>query len=273
MKYPKSRRNYYNQKRKEMNIQYVCELYFDKKKSNQQELMKLALQNLGFKPNIMSIYITMDEMYEEVSYNEDLLFSILFKEDDSGITIIQHLYDENTTNPWFRLSKIEGDFFSLKWSNKNLDFLLTEIITSFLKMDGFAAGYVFDNKDVWEQNKEAKENQNLSKDYPGQFKYVCGMQFMAAPLMWFGKSFFEIISKDELLKFSKAQKLNTDLVEVKLFNIYESPKKIENRQTQKSFWTFFELDKVVNKFEEENSIDAVQALNDFLSKMKSPKKK
>jgi hypothetical protein len=257
-----------------MNTQYICELYFDKETSDQQELMKLALQSLGFIPTIMSIYVSMDEMYEEVSYSEDLLFSVLSKEDDSGITITQHIYDENTTNPWFRFGKEEGKFVSLKWSNENMDFLLAEKITHFLKINGFAAGYVFDNKDAWEQSREAKENSELSSvNYPGQFKYVCGMQFMAAPLMWFGEPFFEIISKDELLKFSKAQKLNTDLVEVKLFNIYESPEKSENRIAQKNFWTFFELDKVVTKFEEENSIDAVQALNDFLAKMKSPKKK
>ena len=252
-----------------MNIQYICELYFDKMKSDRQELMKLALQGLGFTPNIMSIHVTMNEMYEEVSYDEDLLLSILLKNTDSRIKIAQHLYDENTVNSWFRLSEMEGNFFSLRWSNENLDFLLAENIPQFLKTDGFAAGYVFNNQDAWQQSREAKDNSNLrSTDFPGQFKYVCGMQFMAAPLMWFGNGFFEIVSKNKLIKFSQAREINSDIVEVRLFDIYESPQKAENRISQRDFWSFFDLDKVVSDYEKNNSVDAVQALKDFLKKNK-----
>lgn len=255
-----------------MNIQYVCELYFEKGKSNQKELMELVLHShsLGFTPNVMSIYVTLDEMYEEVSYAEDFLFSLLSREKDSGVTISQQDYDENIVNSWFKLSRIEGNFFSLRWSNENLNFLIQKNIADFLKMDGFAAGYIFDNKDVWEQSRIAKENKSSrSIDYPGQFKYVCGMQFMAAPLMWFGKPFFEIISKDMFLEFNDAnidEQLSPNIVEVKLFDVYDPPTKGANRDKQKQFWTFFDLDKVVLKYEKDNAIDAAQALADFLKK-------
>jgi hypothetical protein len=259
-----------------MSVQYICELYFDKHKSNWQELLRFSLQNLGFIPNVMSIYVTMDKMFEETPYDEDFLFSVLSEEDEPGISIRHHIYDENSENPWFRFGT-EGKFVSLKWSNTNLDFLLSENIKQFLKMDGFTAGYAFDNKDIREQSREAKEKGEFDYTiYPGQYKYVCGMQFMAAPLMWFGKNFFEIISKDKLLKFNKAhinEKLVPDLVEVKLFDIYESPEKTENRINQKNFWSFFNLGKIISKFEEDNSIDAVQSLKDFLAKNQSRKSK
>lgn len=259
-----------------MSGQYICELYFDRDESNWQALLRAALKDLGFIPNIMSIYMSLDEMYEEVPYNEEFLLSISFgKNVVPGISIRNHIYDEEGDNPWFRFGDTEGKFTSLKWSNTNLEFLLSEKIEYFLKMDGFTAGYAFDNKDVSEQSRKAKEKKESNYTlYPGQDKYVCGMQFMAAPLMWFGKPFFEIINKDKLLEFNKArinEKLLPDIVEVELFNIYESPEKMENRISQKNFWSFFDLGKVISKFEEDNSIDAVQSLKDFLAK-NQPKK-
>jgi hypothetical protein len=259
-----------------MSVQYICELYFDKHKSDWQELMKLSLHSLGFIPNVMSIYVTMDKMFEEIPYDENFLFSVLSKEDEPGITIRHHIYDEDSENPWFRLGDTEGKFVSLKWSNTNLDFLLSENIEQFFKMDGFTVGYAFDNKDIREQSREATEKGGGDYTiYPGQYKYVCGMQFMAAPLMWFGKPFFEIISKDKLLKFNKAHikgQMMHDLIEVELFNIYDSPEKTENRINQKSFWSFFDLGKIISKFEEDNAIDAVKSLKDFLAKNQSRKK-
>ena len=56
-----------------MKIQYICELYFDNEKSSQQELMKLAVQSLGFIPNIMSIYVNMDEMFEEAKNDPTII--------------------------------------------------------------------------------------------------------------------------------------------------------------------------------------------------------
>lgn len=253
-----------------MDVQYICELYFDKHKSNWQELLKVSLQSLGFIPKIMSIYVTMDKMFEEIPYDEDFLFSVLSEGDEPGITIKQHIYNEGEENLWFRLGDTEGKFVSLKWSNTNLNFLLAENIVPFLKMNGFTAGYAYDNKDISEQSREAKEKGELDYTiYPGQYKYVCGMQFMAAPLMWFGKPFFEIISKDKLLSFDKAhikEQLMPDLIEVKLFDIYQSSEKAENRINQKSFWSFFDLGRIISKFEEDNNIDAAQSLKDFLTK-------
>lgn len=258
-----------------MNTQYTCELYFDKEKINWQELIKVSIQSLGFIPNIMSIYVTMDKMYENIAYDQAFLFSFFSGKEEPGITIRHHIYDEDQVNPWFKFGATEGRFVSLKWSNINLDFLLSENILRFLNTDGFTAGYAFDNDDVWEQSKAAKEKGEWDYNiYPGQFKYVCGMQFMAAPLMWFGKYFFDIISKEKLLKFNKAykkEKSTTDLIEVSLFDLYDSPEKYPNRIHQKNFWSFFELDIIISKFEKDNSIDAVQSLKDFLTKNKSRK--
>ena len=108
-----------------MGTQYICELYFDKGKSNWQELLRISLHNLGFIPNVMSIYITLNKMYEEVPYDEDFLLSITFEKDAPGIIIRNHTYDEEGENPWFRFGDSEDKFVSLRWSNTNLDFLLS----------------------------------------------------------------------------------------------------------------------------------------------------
>jgi len=210
-------------------------------------------------------------MFEEVPYDEDMLFSTLSEE--PGITILHHTYDEDLDNPWYRIGDMEGKFISLKWSNTNLDFLLFKNIEMFLNMDEFVAGYAFENNDVWDQTKKAKEkNESDPTLYPGQSLYVCGMEFMAAPLMWFGKVFFSIIPKNKLLEFEDAhinEKVTPDTVEIRLFDIYQSPAKLDNRDNQKRFWSFFNLRQIALKFEEDNAIDAAQSLKKFLAKRKS----
>lgn len=253
-------------------MQCNCELYFNSAKSNVEELIKISLNTLGFTPTAMTIYINWDELYEDVVYDEIFLYSLL-SQNPISIEIRNQVHDELDENLWFRI-KNEDKFISLIWSNNNFDFLLTEKSFQLIKMKGFIAGYIYNNEDASNQTSEAKTSLTFDANkYPGQIKYVCGMQFMAAPLMWFGEPFFEIISKDELQKFKKARKLNADLIEIKLFDIYDLPQKTENRNSQKEFWISFELDKVVDKYQKENDVDAVQALNDFLVRMKLKKKK
>jgi hypothetical protein len=251
------------------NSQYICELYFDKNRNNWQHLIRMSITNLGFLPNVMTIYLN-DRMFEDIPYNEEFLLSILSEEDIPGITIRNHIYDETVEDIWFKLVDTKWEFVSIKWSNTNLDFLLSGNLANILKIDGFVAGYVFENNDIWEQSAKAKENKESNYTvFPGQYKYVSGMKFMAAPLMWFGKSFFEIISKDKLLSFDMAyidELKYSNLVKVKLFDIYDSPDKPENRLKQKEFWSFFDLDKVISKYEEDNQVDAEKSFKDFLTK-------
>lgn len=253
-----------------MSTNYICELYYGNEKLNWQELMRISLDNLGFVPGIMTIYQA-DRMLEEVDFNESLLLSLESQKDIPEVTLRAHSYDETQDNPWFRIGSSDGKFVSLKWSNTNLDFLLKAYILGFLKLKGFTAGYAFENNDVWEQNAKASEQGRSNFTlFPGQFIYTCGMQFMAAPLMWFGTAFFELVSKQELLKFPGAyvNDVSNDIVCIRLFDLYDDPCKDKNRDRQKQFWSFFELEKIISQYEEKNSVDASESLRSFLAKKK-----
>ena len=91
----------------------------------------------------------------------------------------------------------------------------------------------------------------------GRSEKACGLEFMAAPLMWFGHSFFYIIPKVDLLSFKyEAITLSQfeDIVFIKLFDLYSLPSKDENRIKQKEFWLSLGLKEKINNYEKTHSI-------------------
>jgi hypothetical protein len=252
-----------------MSTQYVCELYYETAKIDWRQLMKMSVANLGFLPNVMTMYLE-DSMLEEIAYNENILFSLPLSSDIPEIIVRHRLYNELSDNPWFKFGPSEGNFVSLRWSNNNLNFLISESISKFLTLEGFTAGYAFNYNDAWEQNAKASERDIVDFAlFPGQFKYTCGMQFMAAPLMWFGKPFFQIVNKETLLNFTGADDDSSesrDVVCIELFDLYDNPAYDQNRERQRHFSSFVGLDDAVTHFEEKNFVDAAEALKFFLSK-------
>ena len=252
-----------------MNSNYLCTLYFDKSSVQLKDLLKTSQKMLGFSPELMTIYISTDKMFENISYDENFLLRIL-SENPLSIKLMNQSYNIESDNLWFRI-KTEGDFISASWSNKNLNFLLTNDIYQFFRLPGFVAGYAYNNDDVFYQTNDAKTA--LKDNYPGRSKFTCGMQFMAAPIMWFGDSFFKNISKSKLLEFKKTSEIIPGILEIKLFDLYESPQNDENRSIQKYYWSFFDLESVIANFEKIYNSDPHQALRDFLSNKTSSKKK
>ena len=98
--------------------------------------------------------------------------------------------------------------------------------------------------------------------------------------MWFGLEYFKIISKEELLKFrfsSEINLLNNNIIQIKLFDIYDSPMIPENRNKQKEFWDFFKFEKKLNIYKErvmkEVPIDPSKSIQDYILRMKQKRKK
>jgi len=266
-----------------------------------KSLLKEAFKVLGFTPNIMTIYADLDQIIEDKPFNETLFFSFLDK-NPTKLQVTNKIYDEN--GDYFRFSlTINKDYniSLLNWSNCNLDFLIKkEYFNFFLGSSFFICGYCYDINDSFFQTTEDvdyfkfnlptqpyKTRKNylgepvidVSKHW-GRIERVCGLEFLAAPLMWFGLEYFKIISKEELLKFrfsSEINLLNNNIIQIKLFDIYDSPMIPENRNKQKEFWDFFKFEKKLNIYKErvmkEVPIDPSKSIQDYILRMKQKRKK
>ena len=56
-----------------MEKKYLCILHFEYNKENLQPFFVSGLKALGFFPKLMSIYFNLNEMLEDVSFDEDVL--------------------------------------------------------------------------------------------------------------------------------------------------------------------------------------------------------
>ena len=260
---------------------------------NQQELisiLKEVVNVLGFTPSIM--YLHSEESSVDVTYTEQELVTFVGN-GFSFIHILNKEYDESEDYYWFRITHHQDyKILQLEWHNNNLDFLLNTLtLRSILKSQNFIFGYANDIIDKADQSK--KEVQRIVGTDPndpykwesvvekidtsthwGRSENTCGLEFMAAPLMWFGEHFYKIISKQELLEFRFSSLIifeEVDLVSVKLFDIYDSPAKEQNRAIQKEFWKFFNLEKVIAKYRKENEI--VDSLEDIIARARMKKKR
>jgi len=267
---------------------YICSLLYRYEEEKSFHLLSNALQVLGFSPRYMDIFF--DEFQKplrDISFDEKYLRSVL-KKNPGTITIKRQLYDETNreNNDWFRFKLSLDTFFrlntcSLEWSNRNLDFLITsEQWGSFLNLENIISCYCYDQYDSFNQTNNNidlfKLNYpntlfKISKDHLGddaidisehwgRFVDIHGLFFIAAPLIWYGEKIYKIIPKEKLLSYRYSSLINSssfDLVHIKLFDLYDDPSKVENRDRQLEFWKFFDLQNRINRNEKDHPIDAV----------------
>jgi hypothetical protein len=282
---------------------FLCHCLYKYKKEEPQVLLSRALSILGFEPKYMNIYFDeFEEPLDDIAFDEDYLFSLL-KRNPGSITIKSELYDENKTENyfWFRF-KLDIDTVhrldtcSLEWSNDNLDFLLNSgSFQSFFSFESLIYCYCYDQMDCMQQSDISMVNPDFDtpwqtgeitrefilnnavdiSEHWGRYVSTRGIRFMAAPLMWFGKEFFKIIPKEELLKFKDASLINHasfDIVYIVLFDLYDTTAKKENRAMQKEFWKFFDLQNKIDRYEKDNPIDALAWLKARVASKKKQKK-
>lgn len=266
---------------------YACDILYKYEESNSIALLNRALDILGFTPNYMSIFFNESEKsLDDITYDKDYLLKCTRNKPHYHVTINQQLYsiEKRETNHWFKFvvnadSPFGLNTCSLEWSNVQIDFLLNEkIIRSFLQSPNLIYCYCYNQYDVSDQSNERVES--FIENYPGQpYKIVKnfmdddvidisqhwgrvvttrGITFMAAPLMWFGEEYFKIIPKESLLKFNGASVVDdTNIVHIKLFDLYAAPVIPENRQRQKDFWQTFDLQKKAEQYEKDRPFDFI----------------
>jgi hypothetical protein len=252
---------------------YNCTILYAYREGTIPDLMALALPKLGFVPGYMTAFFDeFEDPLEDIEFDESRLFSIL-ERIPGTVTIQNKLYDEAGSNYWFRLrisSEAAGGppMCSLEWSNANLDFLLDMGgVTSFLGFDGLIYCYCYDQLDC----RGGASMDDLSEHW-GRSVSAKGCTLMAAPLMWFGRGFAEIIPLDELLQFEGAsvvEEAGHELVKIKLFDLYESPAIPANRQKQKEFWTFFDLQDRLDRYVQSYKVNFEEVLKARAARKKS----
>jgi hypothetical protein len=271
---------------------YSCRFLYKYKKEEVGVLLSTALKMLGFAPMYMDIFY--DEFQFEYKNVDDLVYDeksllLLLKREPASIRIKSQLHDENEIENyyWFKLGLSADppagvDICSLEWSNVRLDFLFeSNFLNFFISFDSFISGYCYDQIDNINQTNDKIES--FKRSYPhtafkttknflgdnaidisehwGRYVNVCGIFFIAAPLIWFGQEFYKIIPKENLLKFKYASLIKQaafDMVHIELFNLYDDPSHEENRNKQKDFWKFFDLQNKIEQCEKENPIDFVR---------------
>ncbi|HLA58927.1 MAG TPA: hypothetical protein VK622_09210 [Puia sp.] len=275
---------------------FSCLLIYKYRSEIVPVFFKNALHVLGFRPLYMDVFIDENNILYDIEFNESEVFSFL----DKGVTTVvlkNQLYDESGNNHWFRFSidKTYYNVIRLQWLDERLDFLIdSSYFQSLLNPNFLICGYCYDHDDVFlESNTDIRyymsknnsspyattKNQfgddiiDVSKNW-GRSESACGLEFLAAPLMWFGKSFFEIIPKGDFLKFESGivKNNNDEMISITLFDLVDLPMKHENRRKQENFWLSFDLKNKIESYRKSHSIDLEKWIKDLTVLNRTKKK-
>ncbi len=283
---------------------YICSMLYKYKEEQVIVLLSKALKVLGFEPKYMNVFFDeFSNSLDDVSFDEKYLFTLM-KRNPGAITIKSKLYDEDKQEDffWFRfkldIDTAYGlDTCSLEWSNSNLDFLLnSNDFKSFLGFENLIYSYCYNQLDCMEQSDNSMVNPGFNtpsqpgertrdfilnntvdvSEHWGRYVSTRGIVFMAAPLMWFGKEFYTITPKEELIKFKDASLIkhpSFDTIYIVLFDLYDTPSKRENRMKQRDFWKFFDLQNKIDRYEQNNPVDFTKWLLERAALKKKQKSK
>lgn len=264
---------------------YSAKFFFKHDLTELIRLTEKCLEIMDFPPKLMTIYGYEKNEAKDIPYERSILLKSI-KNRATSITIQNQEYDSSLSETlvWFRITIDQSYFFnwSFEWNNISLPFLNEHtLFDNLIKSPKFICGYYYDYIDVfWQSNKmliylsnQERESESLkttknqfgdiildTSNNWGRSENAAGIDFMAAPLMWFGSGFFDVISFEKLGMFEKSEKVGENIIFIKLFNIEEDPNSIENRLLQKKFWEYFSLVKQIEDYRNKNQIDLSQWL-------------
>lgn len=249
-----------------------------------------TINNLDFTPSKMDVF------YNEfsapkffVKYNPKLLQLLSQSEVDGRITSFS-LYDSKYSNenvtPFFRakildttcsnkqvLCIVEWVSYPRLYFNPDIHFL-SDYLCDKVKMVFLFAYNQFDAERRTGKTNYFKYLLNPQSRW-GKKVMVGNMPFIAAPIMFFGKAYFDTIPKEDLIKVPNSQEIRIneqEVISIKLFDLYENPNL--NRDFQKKYWKITSLSQRINKYKEKvSSVDAIMRYKARYEKMKAQKHK
>ena len=258
---------------------YTCSILIQYEDDKLLSFVSDIIEVLGFTPLYYDIF------YDDLKVNERLNLSFdrakileLFtgSENIRLIKIKGSDDDFSDLNNWFRIilnrstKENIGETVLLEWSiNGNIDFLLeSNFFINIINNKSLFYCYCYNQTDAAKQsnthyNKYGENPKgikvvtdqfgnkiiDISKNW-GKSITVHSLKFVAAPYIWFGLAFENILSLERFKKFEFTNKISDNGVFIKLFNIYESPE--QHRKIQRKFWNFIEKNKIIETYEKDN---------------------
>jgi hypothetical protein len=266
---------------------FICSLFFEGiEKSKISQIIAFQLRLLGFIPK----YLKAGE--KEISYDLNALIEWI-EMGERSIRIMSESSINSSTNYW-TLFEFDENYkvLSLYWCNNNMDFLVDkEDFIKLLSSGKFLYRVCYDMSDAFNEsctnieyvkNVIGKKKISTTKDQFGDLivnisnncgrkERVNGLEFIAAPIMWFGSRFNEFISWQDILQFSGSECVKTkggEYVLLKLFELSDDPSLEKNRKRQCQFWEFFNFQKVIKNYAERTAIDLDAYMKDLIEKKK-----
>ncbi len=268
---------------------YSCEVKLLVELSFLRNFLREILHETQFIPYRMDVhYNEFKDSTFQVSFEEEFLIKNMALKEMGGITsftVYDKYYQTENPTPFFRfrlndVSISTTVFCTLEWiSFDTLEWFINKEVFSRLLSSkvSLAYAYLYDQKDAFDQNKiSTKRGFGLrslvhESDW-GKKVIVRGYTFMAAPICYFGKEFYDIIPEEVFLSldYSQSVKINGHkLVEVRLFQLNERPQDSKNRKKQKEFWKKTKLQKAIDGYRVKTAVDFAQFLKNRAKKSKS----
>lgn len=264
---------------------YACELLVNIKKTQIIDLVKLAIDQLSFSPDRMDVFFNMFVRDKQgLRYDKTYLLENLSIEDDlEGITSLS-LYPKKSSvanaRPFFRasLGHIQNSNqlrCKLEWiANEKINqklHLENEPMSNLLSIASLIYCYYFDQSDVHDQTRQENSSDNWGKRLR-----TGGFEFLAAPLMYFGRDCDPIIPIKSLEVYPEAQTIKIrgqKVIKISLFDIHEDASSKVNRKTQKLFWRTLNLVELVEDIESRNKTNAIEEYKKLAARFKEKTKK
>jgi hypothetical protein len=263
-----------------INDQFIREVFAD------------LIHNLGFEPNVFAIFETPLSGYKKKKYNQDLLLQ-LFKQnilpyhiilsrevnkfrgyDEEVIIVINDYLNDDLSKEYIKSCSISIRI------NDYQKILNNPVVNKILESEFLILSFIYNYKDVTQQSKDFvyklesldfpinKFAPNSSGGYDIDISENWGrmeifrprMMLVAAPMIWFGKSFKPVCPWETLLNYKYAHPY-VNYIKYELFDIEDDPK--NHRELQKEFWDFMESSGV-KKITELKPDDKLSTTEDML---------
>ncbi|MBX3256092.1 MAG: hypothetical protein KF862_18290 [Chitinophagaceae bacterium] len=266
---------------------FICSLFFQGHDTLQvSSLLAFQVRNLGFKPNYLKAGAI------EIQYDLNKLIEWI-ENGETSVRIMSEPSINSSINCWayFEVDR-NYNISNLTWCNVCFEFLIeTNDFVTLLSSENFIYGACYNMDDAYNEsatnieyikNVVGKKNIVTTKDQfdnlivdvsrnCGRKERINGLEFIAAPIMWFGNKFNEFIPWRDILKFSGSEFIKTqegEYVLLKLFDLSDDSSLEKNRKRQCQFWEFFNLQEVIKNYEKRTAIDLDAYMKDLIEKKK-----
>lgn len=241
---------------------YSCKIEFKAKRTGVNDVFRYLFQLVKIDSQYKT-HLFYNEFDKDKSGDYDLDFvldNLSKKELDGLITCATFNHKSNKGQPGISIklrlsdSTLANEYttFDVEWYNlPSVKFIENHlvILDELTKKDVIPTFLIaYNNNDAIQQSSKWLDG-DISAFY-SRMVVVYGKTFIAAPLMIFGNSYFEIVPVKKLLNYSSAKKIeinNQIFVICQLFGLHDNPEL--HREAQKQYWSDLNMEKWIKRYQ------------------------